>query len=232
MVPKTEEKERAILLRKEGFSYSEVLKQIPVAKSTLSLWLRSVGLSKRQKQRLTQKKLDSIKRGWLKWHQKRVDLVNKLRNEAKSEIKDLTNKDLWLIGVALYWAEGAKEKEYRPGQQVQFSNSDPLMIRVFLKWLKDVIKVKEDEIKHEIYIHENSKNNIKSVIKYWAEIANTDIDKIKQHVYFKRNKLSTNRKNINDKYFGLLRVRVKKSSTLNRKITGWIEGICENCRVV
>lgn len=53
-------KEKAINLRKRGFSYSEILEQIPVAKSTLSSWLHSIGLSKKQKQRLTEKKLASM----------------------------------------------------------------------------------------------------------------------------------------------------------------------------
>ncbi len=49
MIPKKEERKKAIQLRKKGLSYSKILKQVPVAKSTLSLWLRSVGLTKRQK---------------------------------------------------------------------------------------------------------------------------------------------------------------------------------------
>ena len=57
---KTLLKERAIKLRREGLSYSEILQKIPVAKSTLSLWLRSIGLSKKQVQRLTEKKLLAI----------------------------------------------------------------------------------------------------------------------------------------------------------------------------
>ncbi len=38
------EKEKAIALRKQGKTYSEILAKIPVAKSTLSLWLHDVGL--------------------------------------------------------------------------------------------------------------------------------------------------------------------------------------------
>jgi intein-encoded DNA endonuclease-like protein len=37
MLAKFKEKEVAIELRKQGYSYSEILKKIPVAKSTLSL---------------------------------------------------------------------------------------------------------------------------------------------------------------------------------------------------
>jgi len=55
--------EKAIVLRRQCLSYREILNQIPVAKSTLSLWLQSVHLSVPQKQALTQKKLDAARRG-------------------------------------------------------------------------------------------------------------------------------------------------------------------------
>jgi transposase len=64
MAVKVKEKEIAIELRRQGYSYSEILKRVPVAKSTLSLWLRSLGLAKQQKQRLTEKRLAALKRGW------------------------------------------------------------------------------------------------------------------------------------------------------------------------
>lgn len=57
MIEKTLEKLKAIKLRREGLSYREILRYVPVAKSTLSLWLRDVGLAKRQTQRLTKKDL-------------------------------------------------------------------------------------------------------------------------------------------------------------------------------
>ena len=60
MLAKLKEKQKAIKFRRKGLSYSEILKKIPVAKSTLSLWLRTVRLAKRQKQRLTEKRLAAI----------------------------------------------------------------------------------------------------------------------------------------------------------------------------
>lgn len=224
-------KEKAINLRKRGLSYSEILKQIPVAKSTLSLWLRSVGLSKKQKQILTDRKLASMKRGAFAKKNQRIQLSEKIKKESRAEIKLINKKELMLIGAALYWAEGSKAKEHNISQGIIFSNSDPLMIKLFLKWLKEVLKVKTSDINPEIYIHENSKNNIKKVIKYWSHIINIP-DKEFQHIYFKKNKISTKRKNIGKNYYGLLRVRVRKSTNLNRKVSGWIEGILENCGVV
>ena len=57
-------KQKAIKLRRQGKTYSEILTEVPVAKSTLSLWLREVDLSITQKQRITEKKKKSTKKGW------------------------------------------------------------------------------------------------------------------------------------------------------------------------
>ncbi len=60
-------KEKAIELRRKGFSYSEILKEILVAKSTLSIWLKEVGLSISQKQKITAKRIES-KRSLVDWN--------------------------------------------------------------------------------------------------------------------------------------------------------------------
>ncbi|MEK7149944.1 MAG: hypothetical protein AAB757_03185 [Patescibacteria group bacterium] len=224
-------KEKAIKLRKQGLTYSEILQQITVSKSTLSLWLHSVGLSKKQFQKLTEKKLASMKRGAIAKHNQRIQLTDEIKKKSRAEIKSISHKELLLIGAALYWAEGSKEKEHSIGQGVIFSNSDPLMIQLFLKWLKEILNISREEIVAEIYIHENSINNINAVKKYWSRITDIPLPEF-NHIYFKRNKLSTNRKNIGKNYYGLLRIRVRRSANMNRKISGWIEGILQNCGIV
>lgn len=229
MLIKTTEKEKAINLRKQGFSYSEILREVAVAKSTLSLWLRSVGLSKKQKQRLTEKKLAAMKRGWESCHNKRLKITQEIRKKAEEEIKYISKRDLWMMGIALYWAEGAKEKENsRWCGRVAFSNSDPYMILLFKKWLKEICLVSKKELAFDLYIHETA--NWKNAKKYWANILSISEESIK--LYFKKHKINTKRKNIGINYYGLIRLQVKKSTNLNRKIQGWINGICKNCRVV
>ncbi len=223
MIPKVQEKEKAIKLRKEGYSYSEILKEIPVAKSTLSLWLRSVGLAKKQKQRITEKRIAAALRGAKAKKAKRIALVKEIKDKARKEIKEINRRDLWLIGTALHWAEGEKEKEYKTGTGVYFSNSDPKMILLFLKWLKIIFSINNSDLVYELYIHETA--NLRNAQLYWSDIISIPIEKMR--VYFKKNKINTKRKNTGDSYYGLIRIKVNKSSGLNRKITGWIEGICE-----
>ena len=90
----------------------------------------------------------------------------------------------------------------------------------------EIIKIKPSEIKYRISVHENNKRRTYKIRKYWAENTNFDISSFKT-IYYKKNKTNTNRKNISNDYYGLLTIRIKKSSNLNRRIAGWIEGICK-----
>jgi hypothetical protein len=228
-------KEKAINLRHKGFSYSEILQIIPVAKSTLSLWLKSVELSKEQSQRLTEKKLLAIKKGGQSRKILRLALTKSIKMQAfleiKQKLKKINIRDLWLMGIMLYWAEGAKQKTNDVSQGVCFSNSDQFMIEIFLKWLKTCLFIKDENISFDIYIHENHERKKRDIQKYWSNATGFPIGEFGK-IYYKTHKLKINRSNIGNNYHGLLRVRIRKSTDLNRKISGWIEGICMQCRVV
>ena len=209
-------------MRKQGPSYSEILKQIPVAKSTLSLWLRSVGLSKRQKQRLTEKKLLAMKRGAKRKHEIKLEKIRRIYFESKKDIKSISDKELFLIGTALYWGEGAKEKPTHAGG-IKFINSDVAMIKIFIIWLKKFLNINHEELIYELYIHKNA--DLDKATEFWSN--NINLKKEELRIYFKNSNKPTKRKNIGDKYNGLLRVKVKKGADLNRKIDGWINAIIQ-----
>lgn len=105
------------------------------------------------------------------------------------------------------------------------------MIKVFLKWLKEILIIPKNSIVMEIYIHKNSKDRINEVKKHWSYVTGfttLEFDRI----YFKKHKTVNHRKNVGNNYYGQLRIRVRRSSVLNRKITGWIEGLCLQCGMV
>lgn len=228
MIGKIIEKEKAIELRKQGLSYREILEIVPVAKSSLSLWLESVKLAADQQQRLTEKKRTSALRGSLKRKTDRMVLTKKIKDTARVQVGILSQRELFLIGVALYWAEGSKEKEHNNrASKVIFSNSDAYMIKVFLQWLLGCVKIPKEKIYFNIVLHENNKHRIEEVSNYWIRqtgFSKEDFGKI----YFKKHNINTKRKNVSESYFGLLRLQVRESSTLNRKIQGWTEGIYGN----
>ena len=109
------DKQLAIELRLKGKTYNEINETLGVAKSTLSGWLRNVKLSKKIESELLNKKQRSWRKTIIVFNKKRAE---KIRAKSKTdqekwsqEIKNLTEKELKLVGTALYWAEGYKKNK-------------------------------------------------------------------------------------------------------------------------
>ncbi len=222
----SEKREEAILLRKMGLTYGEILAKVKIAKSTLSTWLKDVSLAKSQKQRITDKKIAAQKKAVLAVQEKRKLSIENYLVKGVKDIGKLNKRDLFILGIALYWAEGAKQKEkFNVSQCVDFTNSDLAVIKVFLKWLRDCCKITDkNRLKFEIYIHETvGRIGANEAINWWRN--NLKISKvILIKVRFKRHKLS-NRRHLRE-YHGQFRIKVVKSTNLNRQIAGWINAVC------
>lgn len=87
------------------------------------------------------------------------------------------------------------------------------------------------DVVYEIYIHDAHKNRLAEVRRFWSEKLTVLVQSL-DRVYFKRNKINNNRKNLGNAYHGLVRVRVRSSSALYIQISGWIEGVIQNWGVV
>ncbi len=217
-------REQAIALRRRGLSYRQILEQLPMAKSTLSLWLRDVSLSAPQKQALTQKKRDAAKRGAETKKKQRLLSTEQLKIAARKQIGNLSKRERLLIGVTLYWAEGSKQRASSVSVGVTFNNSDPLMVRFFKDWLLKSVGVMKSNLKFEIYLHDSQKYRLHEVKEYWARVLGESVVNLST-VYFKKNIIKRDRKNTENGYHGLVRIRVRASTNLNRTITGWVDGI-------
>lgn len=219
-------KKISIDLRRKGYSYSEILKEVPISKSTLSAWISKVRLKENQIRRLKKKLHEAHKHGADAKRKQRIEKVLKIKKEAISEIGRITNKQLFYMGIMLYWAEGTKEKEGSIGEGVSFTNSDPSMCKLFLKWTKSCLNISEDRIIPRIYIHESLKDKQQLVLKFWSKQVGIPIQAFKK-TCFTRTKFSVGRRRKdNGKYYGQLRIRISKSTDLNRRVSGWVEGIC------
>lgn len=229
MLPKNDQKKIAISLRKEGKTYSEIRAQVPVAKSTLSLWLREIGLAKKQQQRITKKRIEAQQKGALARKTDRIAREGRIFQDEQEKVGKLSKRELMLIGAALYWAEGVKSKPYGHCPGLDFCNNDPRMIALYLTWLRCSLGVADSRIGLSVYIHENSRSRIEAVKTYWLNVTGLP-KKHLTYVYYKKHTVRTVRKNIAPStYFGLLRVRVSRSTDLNRVMQGWVLGIVKNC---
>jgi len=135
------------------------------------------------------------------------------------------------MGIMLYWAEGAKSRGTNISQGVDFSNSDPDMCKFFVNWIQTSLKIKSERIGFCIYIHESQKNKFDEALNYWSNIVGFPKEKFNKTCFTKTVYPRKHKREDTGNYYGQLRIKVRKSTDLNRKITGWIEGICLRCGV-
>ncbi|KKT28110.1 MAG: hypothetical protein A3G02_02370 [Candidatus Yanofskybacteria bacterium RIFCSPLOWO2_12_FULL_44_13b] len=208
-----QKKNMAISLRRGGYSYSEIQKMVPVAKATLSLWLKNEKMSEPQIKRLFQKKQEAMSRGLKTRKQNVRNAIEKIRESSAKEIGSLSKRDVWLLGLAVYWRErflNKSDEDLIKG--VRFTSSDPSLIKLFLKWLREIGGLSNEEIVFDLFV-KNRKARA-DCVKYWAAITSYPAEDFTR-VYVQKMKAK----------FGLLRVRVRASSMLARQVSGWIHGI-------
>lgn len=210
-------KQKAINLRKKGYSIKEVSKILGIAKSTSSLWLRNIKLSKKAQDRLK-------KRGILGQHKsrrisrkKREQRKQKYKLWAKNRLKSLpTSKTaLQTYCSILYWAEGGKFTDNR----LEFTNSDPLMIELFLKLLRKVFGVDESKLRVNVHIHEYHKDAEQK--DYWSKITNIPLEQ-----FNKSYRKPHTRKRIRNNYPGCVRICYYSADTA-RKIQALYQNLTD-----
>jgi hypothetical protein len=140
---------------------------------------------------------------------------------AAAAIGELSARELFIVGVALYWAEGAKDKPYRRTEVLNFINSDPNVIRLFLSWL-DLLGVTRDRLTVRVSIHETA--DVAGAEKFWAEVTGIDVSSFSKAT-LKRHNPRTVRKNTGDSYRGCLAIYVRQSADLYRRMEGAWYGI-------
>ncbi|GHF64174.1 hypothetical protein GCM10010218_52060 [Streptomyces mashuensis] len=219
---KPEMRDRARELRRAGKTYDEIVAELGVAKSSVSLWVRDL-----PKPRKTVKQMREMSEArWAPYREARDAKREEVKRAATAEIGAMTDRDLFIAGVALYWAEGTKSKPHRPSERATFINSDPDVIYLYLRWLA-LLGVKPERLRFHVMVHENA--NVAAVEQFWADLVGVDITGLGKTTLKKHNP-KTVRKNVGEHYRGCLIVRVLDSADLYRRIEGWWYGIVSSAR--
>lgn len=117
---------------------------------------------------------------------------HKISRRSRSESNYVTNKDkpqfqlrrdltpeqerLRIAGLMLYWAEGAKRYH-----TVDFANSDPEMIQLFLRFLREVCGVAESRLRALLYVYEGQ--DAEEIRRYWSRLTQiSEVQFIKSYI--------------------------------------------------
>ncbi|RKT05105.1 hypothetical protein BX286_3090 [Streptomyces sp. 3211.6] len=212
-------RDRARELRLQGLTYDQIQLELGCSKSSISLWVRD--LPKPERRRSPEEASAIARRGWERTLSLRDEERRRAKQEAAAEIGALSDRELFLLGVGLYWSEGSKDKPYERRERATFVNSDPGMIRVYLSWLR-LLGIKEERLRFTLMIHETA--DVAGAERFWLDFTGADASHFLKTV-LKRHNPKTTRKNSGENYYGCLAVRVLQSAGLYRRIEGWWYGI-------
>lgn len=207
----------AIALRKKGLSYNEIRLQVPVAKSSLSLWLKHIPLSPKHRARLYTRQIQVLSRGTPSQVERRKREIMFITEDAKKEIVlPLSSETRRFLGAALYWAEGNKTKNFA------ITNSDPALIAFMTHWFKEMFDISPTMLKAHLNIY--SQQNETKVKRFWSEITGIPVKNFGKTFIkptgkgFKKNNL----------YYGTIKVYVPKGTDMRHKTFAWIQAALQD----
>ncbi|MDP3875115.1 MAG: hypothetical protein Q8Q22_01170 [bacterium] len=213
------EKEQARVLRKNGHSINQIIKETGFSKASISLWVRDIVLTQAQKNRISLRgrSIESIEKRRIN----RLFNENKKRqiiiNEAKKDFTNISLDQLKLIGIILYLGEGGKTGR----SMVRLANSDPLVIKMMMRFLREICNVPDNKFRASIHTFEHA--NVEQTEKYWSKISGIPSSQFFK-TYIKPSVASLQKRNTLP--FGTFDIYVCDTK-LFLTIMGWIEKIKE-----
>jgi len=223
-------RELAIKLRLSGKSYTQISRELSVAKSTLSSWLAALEISDGARERINARGRTKAIEALVKRNRQQtvlaIERATKLQNDFSKRIGNLSRRDVLMIGLALYWAEGHKRLIVKDGKKrtyhpIALTNSDPGIVKIFIRFLRETFGVVPRDIKVELRLFEHQ--DAGRAIDFWSKATSIPRENFRKPYYG----ISISSRGKRPYYrleHGIIRIVLSKT-VLFHKILGGIEGI-------
>ena len=162
---KVVEQGRARERRAQGWTYDEISAELGVSKSSVSLWCRDVEIPAelRRARRLP------ARTGPNRLQRAKAEQIVRLQAEAAAAVGALSERDLFIAGIALYAGEG-----FKTGGAAGFANNDPRMVLAFVTWLRAFFEIDESRLRLRLYLHEGL--DLDAASRFWSELTGIPLD--------------------------------------------------------
>lgn len=206
---------KAELLRRQGKSIKEIARAVGISQSTASRWCSDILLTKEQQTKLDEKRREAGARALAPWIKKNRKLkqgdIKKQDLQGAQDLGRMTKRDLFMLGLGLYWGEGYK----RGSQECGFTNSDSKIIRTILAWFYANYNVPIENITARLTINERYKNQTERLTTIWSRETGIPLSQFGKPSFIK----GYNQSKLSDHtYRGTLRIKVRRGTSLRRRI--------------
>ncbi len=191
-------KQNAVRLREKGFSVKEIAASVGVSQSTVSLWVRNVSLSAKANDILLEKRKAGRAKATSVLVSNRIKRQNLSIDNASRFLHKLELKKeiTFLIASMVYECEGGKSNF----GVLEFTNSDPLLVKMFLHSLRKSFILDESKFRVVMHLHSYHEELVEKV--FWSDV--TSIPKSNFLKTFQKKESGINKK---DGYRGCVQIK-------------------------
>lgn len=210
-------------MRKNGMSINDIATSLKMNKSTISYWCRDIVLNESAILKIKTKGREKSVQGLLRYSEskrkERIIRTLKYKNFGAESVGIITDRDLMMTGLGLYWGEGYKESNGELG----FTNSNPLIIKFYIKWLS-LWQVNISDLIFRLTLNSIFQKEKENIKKFWIDYLSINDSQFSKTTLIKT-KLKKAFTGKGHKYKGILRVKVRRGLLLKNKILGAIDQI-------
>lgn len=216
MIAKSQERERARELRREGESVRRIAKRLGVAYSSVSVWCRDITLTEEQNEHLRMRAESSRREALFKASRNmsaKYAERRALHHEAgKERVRKISNQEHLMLGLGLYIGDGSKTG------QCSFANANAAVQAFMVSWFEAHFGVTRDRFKCHVIIHEAYQAETEDVIAEWCHALGVHAAAFGKTTYVKTR--------ISPEYFergnykGTMHLTVSRSNDLRLEILG------------
>ncbi len=149
------------------------------------------------------------------------ELVDEFYKTGIQEIGDLSVRERFIAGVALYWAEGFKHKDE---SRLGFATMDSKMAMFYIRWLEECLGVNRSKLVFRVTANLYFVDKIRSMEEYWQKSLGVNRDQFTRPFY-QRSKQKRDYRDRQGEYHGVIRIHVRESKNLLRRMRGWMASL-------
>ncbi len=216
---KKEKHTSAVQLRIKGHSIKQIASELHVSASTVSRWCADVTLTTTQQERLDRKRKEAglrALRPYIESNRKsKIEDIQTQLIAGRKSVGKLTERDLYMLGLGLYWGEGYK----RGSQEWGFTNSDPLIIKMIMKWAQDCYGISKDRFNARLTINKLYESQNNRLMNFWSKKTGIPLSQFSKTTFITGyGKPDRDAKT----YLGTMRIKIRRSTSLRRRIVASI----------
>ena len=162
-------------LRVAGMPFKRIAKELEISPATAHRWTSDIELTAAQQSAIDAEMREVRAARVARWSEQCRSKRRGYQEEGRRKARE--GDQLHLSGCMLYWAEGSKERN-----GLLFANSDPAMVGLYGRFLRDSLLVPADRITVRVNVYLRNGLTIEDVESYWLEILDLPSACLRKHV--------------------------------------------------